>query len=347
VTHVRGILVLAVLLAFAPPTTAQQTPPEGAAPDYPAVLQAIFAGHTEKVRCVAIGANGKFVASGGDDRTARLWDTKTGKERHVLRQEGDVYAVAFSADGKKLVTGNSQNLVVLWDVETGERRATLRGIREPIDQVAFDGDAKTVAAAGGECGILWDAEKVTQKITFNGRFAPSPDGTMLALCRVHGSIDLWDVATDKPKIALEGHQGGAFALAFAPDGKTLASGGYGGGMQGGSGDKSIKLWEVATGKKLATLVGHSKGIYSLTFAPDGKTLVAADFNGSMKLWDLNQGTVKATLEKVKRGGELRGMPIGCWAIASDLKHCAAGTDHEVQWLDIADFTGASGAPTAD
>ena len=130
-------------------------------------------------------------------------------------------------------------------------------------------------------------------------------------------------------------------MTFSPDSKTLATGAYAGGPKGGGEDKSIKLWDVATGKEKATLVGHLKGIYSLTFAPDGKTLLAADYSGSMKLWDPDGARVKATLGKVKAGAKLKGTPVGVWAISPDLRTWAVGAGREVSWLDISEFTGAT------
>jgi len=65
------------------------------------------------------------------------------------------------------------------------------------------------------------------------------------------------------------------SAAFSPDGKTLAS---------GSGDKTIKLWEVATGRELRTLSGHTYYVNSVAFSPDGKTLASGSDDRTIKLW---------------------------------------------------------------
>ncbi|MCC5644224.1 serine/threonine protein kinase, partial [Nostoc sp. CHAB 5824] len=71
-----------------------------------------------------------------------------------------------------------------------------------------------------------------------------------------------------------------------PDGKTLAS---------GSEDKTIKLWDVSTGKALKTLTGHSSKVNSVVFSPDGKTLASGSEDKTIKLWDVSTGKALKTL----------------------------------------------------
>ena len=75
-------------------------------------------------------------------------------------------------------------------------------------------------------------------------------------------------------------------MVFCPNGKLLASGGF---------DKTIRIWDVATGKNIATLYGHSGDVLAVAFSPDGKTLASASFDKSIKLWDVSTGNNIATL----------------------------------------------------
>jgi WD40 repeat protein len=86
---------------------------------------------------------------------------------------------------------------------------------------------------------------------------------------------------------LEGHQSVVLSVSFSSDGKTLAT---------GSGDKTIKLWNVATGKEIHTLQGHKKSVFSVSFSPDGETLATGSGDKTIKLWNVATGKEIRTLQ---------------------------------------------------
>src|SRR5262245_20496119 len=89
-------------------------------------------------------------------------------------------------------------------------------------------------------------------------------------------------ATADPKIRIEGpfNSGIVNSLAFSPDGKMLAS---------GSGDKTIRLWEMSNGRLIRAFVGHGEVIHTVAFSPDGKTLASGSADHSIKLWQVDNG----------------------------------------------------------
>src|SRR5262249_47583437 len=118
--------------------------------------------------------------------------------------------------------------------------------------------------------------------------ARSPDGTLIATGHEDTRVRLWDAATGKLVQEMAGHELPVWAVAFSPDGKTLASG------SGGPADEpertgDVKLWDVPGGKCTRTLENFEGVIWALAFAPDGKTLATSGFDQKIRLWDVGTG----------------------------------------------------------
>jgi RNA polymerase sigma factor (sigma-70 family) len=178
----------------------------------------------------------------------------------------------------KLSAENSKKTNKDWDVRVLEGHSGLVRI------AAFSPNGKTFAtgALAGDGGraadevILWDAaaHKRKHKVTLKDpvrlyQLAFSPDGKTLAIGTI-GEIELLDVETGKVKHVLKkGHRygTGVFSLAFSPDGKLLASG-------GSATEKTVRVWELPTGKLKWTLEAHNDEVVGLAFSPDGKTLAS-------------------------------------------------------------------------
>ena len=110
-----------------------------------------------------------------------------------------------------------------------------------------------------------------QRTTGSGRVR------LLLALMLTGALTTPVAGQSKLRKTLKGHTTHVRSVAFSPDGKTLASGSY---------DKTIKLWNVASGKNTATLNGHTGWVISVAFSPDGKTLATGSTDGSVKLWDV-------------------------------------------------------------
>ena len=114
----------------------------------------------------------------------------------------------------------------------------------------------------------------------------SRDGTRLAVASFVG-IWIYDTATRREIALLTGHTYSIKAIAFSPDGRTVA---------GGGSDETVYLWDVGTGALTHTLEGHTHWIRSMAFSPDGKTLASAGVDDTIRLWAVATGTHIRTLE---------------------------------------------------
>ena len=122
----------------------------------------------------------------------------------------------------------------------------------------------------------------------SGRSLAHRIAALLAFClMVHGTAQAEVELKVSPRHMVNaGHSKPVTSLAFSPEGKTLAS---------GSVDRSIKLWDVASGRELRSLGGHGSWVISVAFSPDGRTLASGSDDNSIKLWDAASGRELRTL----------------------------------------------------
>ncbi len=132
-------------------------------------------------------------------------------------------------------------------------------------------------------------------------------------------MKLWEVSTGNLLQTLSGHSAGVNAVAFSPDGQTVAS---------GSDDNSVKLWEVSTGNLLQTLSGHSAGVNAVAFSPDGQTIVFGSKDGSLQRWRLDSGE----MSPITRGWREEIVAIA--GGPDDQRVLAAGTYGQLSFLDL-------------
>src|SRR5262249_45334194 len=135
------------------------------------------------------------------------------------------------------------------------------------------------------------AQLAFDKEVFIGGLAFSPEGKMLASTCYEGIIQLWDVAAGKELRRMQGTQKAASSVAFAPDGKTLATA-----SSDASGDHTIRFWEAATGKELRRMELHPWSAIDIAFSRDGKVLAAVggipgvpNESSDVRLWDVVTG----------------------------------------------------------
>ncbi len=257
--------------------------------------------------CITFSPDGQTLMSGSADNTLKLWDLDTGRVlRTFMGHKKVVTSIAISPDGKTVASGSLDKNIKLWDVSSGQELHTLSKTKNEIRHVAFSPNSKIVAAENGDGNVkLWDVPTGQELRTFaaNGRdvvnIAFSPDGKTMAFSAWDDSIRLMNVDTgqelrsfiannlDEPPVINANFFGGA-KIAFSPDGKTVASAKF-------YDDNNFHLWDVATGKKLRTFIGHEDTVTGFAFSKDGKIIVSVSGDKTTKLWRVDDGSLLATL----------------------------------------------------
>ena len=236
---------------------------------------------------VTLSANGKLLAVAPHDKTTvQLWDVATGKQQTLKGHGFSVTALAFSPDGKTLASATGSWLpdgapgeIKLWDVAAGTERASLVRLPTMVLALAFAPDGKTLASVS-QTVKLWDVvarkEFADLPIKNPNSVAFAPDSKTLAIGNgvrednTPGSVEFWDMTTLKKRATLEGHVGLVWCVGFTPDGKKLVTASW---------DNTASVWDVATGKVLAT-VQHKAPILGAALSPDGTRFATAGWHGS-------------------------------------------------------------------
>jgi WD40 repeat protein/serine/threonine protein kinase len=296
----------------------------------------VLKGHGGPVMALAFSSDAGTLASGGSDHSVLIWDVASEKELNPLHHpRGSATAVAIAPDGRSVAAliGSWEPHVRLLDLANGKERDLPAGHRGGIVAVGFT--AKGRVSVWGPWGATsWDAAngQVVARLNAPGDTKLwgdlGPDGRTVAAANNRSpTIALWDLLTpaaSAPKQWLPGHKGTLTALAFAPDGSTLATAGT---------DQIVNLWNIAPSTReqtplLFALTGHRAPIVALAFSSDGRQIASASSDGVVKLYETSSGVERSSLTTTAG-------VIGSLVFSPDGKTLAGWSHHGLRLWDVA------------
>jgi len=253
--------------------------------------RASLVGHDDGVQSVAFSPDRSTLVSGGSDHAVRLWDVASGRAIATLDAPGSwVDMVGFSPDGRTVLGGArgggmraedapSEPLIRRWDLASRQQIDSFGEPASVVYRLAFSPDGRTIATTDwGPEVDLWDvasSRRAGTLITGAERaywLAFAPAGGTLAVATNVGA-QIWDTRERRKLTTLPTESVGV--VAFAPDGRTLATAAA-----------DVILWDVASGRRVATLAGHAERNVAVAFSADGKMLAAGDRDHTIRLWEV-------------------------------------------------------------
>ncbi|MGO6840432.1 hypothetical protein GUK34_28425 [Rhizobium leguminosarum] len=226
-------------------------------------------GHTGVVQQATFSNDGKMIITASEDTTARIWDLASGRQMRVF--QGHKYAVRsaeFSPDVRYVVTGSSDATLKLWDTLSSAAEPTTIGeFSNFVTSLAFTSNSKLLLV-GSYPGILSDA-------------GDDP-------------LAIYEIPSGR-KIRVFG-QPGDFVRSVAMDGEgTTAVSASFRNEDANPQENNAHVWDVATGKEIKQLIGHTGEIFAVAITRDGKLAITGSKDRTARIWDIATGKTLVTL----------------------------------------------------
>jgi WD40 repeat protein len=288
--------------------------------------------HTDYVNAVAVGSDGKPIATGGSDKTIILWDAGVRPLRRLRGHKNKILGLAFDPTGRHLLSASRDNRLRLWDSASGTTLRVYQGHETGLWSVLVrGGPGKALAYTAANDGStlrrwpldlpgqwVWDLEDreptsnlvlpedgllllgnrdgAIQGLPLPLEAASARDATALGTEAGSGtSSDEQTQSAPTPLFALpDAHGNQVLRFALSPDGETIAT---------GSLDHTARLWHLESPgpdsenpslTPLHRLTLHSKAVHAVAFSPDGRLLTTAGYDGQVGLFDVESGEGELT-----------------------------------------------------
>jgi WD40 repeat protein len=286
-------------------------------------------GPAERFFTPSFSPDGSRLAIGSSLGRGAIWNWSTGTVVQ-FHEESEIQDTVFDASGSVLVTKvvapPSPYRIRLRDARTGTLLRDITPTAFDVNNFAMSADGQTIAFCGSD--HLLHLQQLTPAPTEKLLPPPAPNGEAWTVSfssktqtlaagydneagQDAETLKLWDWRQAKPQV-LAGHWSTVMALAYDPDGTTLATASH---------DTRVGLWRAADGQHLNWLTGHTKPVRAVAFSPDGRLLASAGSDMTIRLWDV--APRKLITSWIAHEKDIRGL-----AFSPNGRHLASASNDE-------------------
>ena len=256
-------------------------------------------GHQGKVHFRIFSSDGKYVVTGSDDKTTKIWELSSGRLLHTLEAPADAdgfleETLHFSPDGRYVVTGSDDNTAKIWEVASGRLLHTLEDQREGgFRRVRFSPDGSYVLTWSYDAARVWELSSGELLHLFQGqarfgiRVRFSPDSRYVMM-NADWRTTILEVASGLLRtLDLEFlHEHARLKAKFNPGSSYLVTWSH----------ETAKIWGLSSGTLLHTLEGHEDDVNTVSFSSDGSYVVTGSDDKTLKIWEVSSGRLIHILE---------------------------------------------------
>ncbi len=297
-----------------------------------------FEGHTLWVNSVAFSPDGRYALSGSRDQTVRLWEVATGREMRCFGWHTiwvNSVSVAFSPNGRHALSATDET-IRLWEVYY---LPLCPGAAHPFPVLSHARAVEQLAAERGRLTeLMREAQAEMERNAFRQAYlllcrarelpgCAREEQALSLLARLGKKGRRWRVGLrDAWFVRHFGYIAPVKSVAFSPNGRYALS---------GSDDKTVRLWEVATGWEVRRFEGHTRGVNSVAFSPDGRYALSGSDDKTVRLWEVATGREVRRFERHTYG-------VNSVAFSPDGRYALSGSeDQTVQLWEVASGRGVN------